>query len=526
MTVTVGEHILMYFQIPLFETIQLSPETYLFIFRGPNERRVMEPNPPRKCGCCKVDRKCGITASAIVTLLLLILLLIGVFVSRHIGVQILYHANDLGDESNSGALRGWIEANKELHKQDKRLRLRRICWDEKCHSVVGFYVNAGKMNETEDASNGFGKVDEVYFVQGGNAMNAWNSLGLATHLFSVPESESVGLETKGFFAVDFPGYGNNKIASPSVANHRWQIKELLRKLDNGEMYAQEANNLKWEGAAIHKIGGDEKWKQVRLSGFGYSLGCAGVLQANRALMEQNRAMEKVILCRPFYAMTKWLWNYQWLSWIVFSGAHAWDNAEVAREMNEFAGKAEVTDTPKKYEPQVVILGDYSDSVNDWRGQVALLNEFERATMRYAGAYDHHWLHWADLNRTKESVWDLKYGTFHRSTDSIMLMSGKDSGVDWGKPAEFVANEPRWKAFQNGTKGGYESSSRWNEKIQRKPDVKQKTGVFALLDTELQHNLTLEQEPEFRNLENTDGLIRSVERLYLFDKEREMQRPEF
>ena len=496
----------------------------------------MESKPPRKCCCCKVDRKCGTTTSAILTLLLLVLLLIGVFLSRHIAVQILYHATDTGDESNSGTLRGWTEVNKELHKHDKRLRLRRICWDEKCHSVIGFYVNAAekKKSETEDDPNGFGKVDEVYFVQGGNAMNAWNTLGLAIHFFSVPEVESIGLETKGFLAVDFPGYGNNKIASPSVANHRWQITELLKKLDNGEMYAQESNNLKWEGADIHKIGGEEKWKQVRFSGFGWSLGCAGILQANRALMEQNRPMEKVILCRPFHAMTKWLWNCQWLSWIVFSGAHAWDNAEVAREMNEFTGRAEVTETSGssnatlvKYAPQVVILGDYSDTVNDWRGQVALLNEFERATMRYAGAFD-HWLDWGpDLNRTKETVWNLKYGTFHRSTDSIMRMSGKGSGVEWGKPAEFAANEPRWNAFQNGagTKGAYESSSRWSEKIQRKPDVKQKMGVFALLDTELQYNLTLEQEHAFRNLENTESLMRSVERIYFFDKEKEMQRPD-
>ena len=51
------------------------------------------------------------------------------------------------------------------------------------------------------------------------------------------------------------------------------------------------------------------------------------------------------------------------------------------------------------------------------------------------------------------------------------------------------------------------------------------GVLALLDTELQHSWTLEQEPEFRNLENTDSLIRNVERIYLLDKEKEMQRPE-
>ena len=94
-------------------------------------------------------------------------------------------------------------------------------------------------------------------------------------------------------------------------------------------------------------------------------------------------------------MTKWFWNYQWLSWILFSGGHAWDNAQVAREMNKFTS-ASTNETHKKYDPQVVILGDYSDTINDWGGQVALLNEFERATMR------------------------------QRSTDSIMQMSGKET----------------------------------------------------------------------------------------------------
>ena len=94
-------------------------------------------------------------------------------------------------------------------------------------------------------------------------------------------------------------------------------------------------------------------------------------------------------------MTKWFWNYQWLSWILFSGGHAWDNDQVAREMNIFTS-ASTNETHKKYKPQVVILGDYSDTINDWGGQVALLNEFERATMR------------------------------QRSTDSIMQMSGKET----------------------------------------------------------------------------------------------------
>ena len=106
----------------------------------------------------------------------------------------------------------------------------------------------------------------------------------------------------------------------------------------------------------------------------------------------------------------------------------------------------------------------------------------------------------------------------------MQMSGKETGVEWGKPAEFAANEPRWEAFQSGT-GTTGGSSRWSTKIKHRPDEKRKMGVFALLDTALQHNLTLEQEPEFRNLENTDSVIRNVERIYLFDKEKEMQRPE-
>ena len=109
-------------------------------------------------------------------------------------------------------------------------------------------------------------------------------------------------------------------------------------------------------------------------------------------------------------MTKWFWNYQWLSWILFSGGHAWDNDQVAREMNIFTS-ASTNETHKKYKPQVVILGDYSDTINDWGGQVALLN---------------HQLRDTDLNRAKETVWDLKYGTFQRSTDSIMQMSGKET----------------------------------------------------------------------------------------------------